>query len=368
MKTKNFSFYATGQIVATLFHALFFIVFASFLTPETFGELSFWISIAGISSVIARFGLPYSVTIYQAKNNTLLVNQVNSLGVIFSIIAFVILLFYDLWISIFALGISLFWFSQHNLLGQKKYKILSTTLIIQSILFLTIPLLLYFFFDIIGILLGLALANLLCSFHFFKNISKNINSFQEIKKNWKIIIHNFAVDLSISLPTILDKILIVYLYGFVFNGIYHFNMQILAGLSILPYMLHGYLLSEESSQNDNRKLIYLIITVNVILVLFSVLLAPIFVDEFYPAYSEGILSLQVLVIASIPLTLASVFSAKLQARESTLVGYSLLIRIVPLLILIYALGGLYGLVGLSTAVLISNTSYVIFLGLMLRKS
>ena len=366
--TKNFSLITIGQIIATGFHALFYLIFASLLGPEIFGEISYLIALAGIFSIISRFGLPYTVTVYGAKNNTILSNQANVLAIITSAIGAIILLPLNLFAGILSFGISLFYMNQYNLLGFKKYKKLTVTIIVQSILFVILPIILYFIIEIPGIILGLALANLICSFNFLSSLNKKIHSFSELRKNFKVLIHNFGVELSVGLPGIVDKLLIVPLYGFTIVGIYQFNLQILGAVNIIPALLHGFLLSEESSGFSNNKIIYLILTGSVLIAILTIFLAPLVVEGFFPKFSDGIFSLQVLIFTVIPLSLSSIFNAKLQAKESTKVGYSSIIRIGSLLILVTILGELYGLLGLSFAVFMSTSLYAIFLGFLLSKS
>ena len=59
---------------------------------------------------------------------------------------------------------------------------------------------------------------------------------------------------------------------------------------------------------------------------------------------------------------------KLQANESTLVGYSAVVRIGSLIILIPILGDMFGLIGLSLSVLFSIIFHTISLLIVLKKS
>jgi len=356
-----------GQITANTFHAIFFLMFASILEPNKYGELSFWISVAGMASVLSRFGMTYTVTVYQAKGNSILSNQANVLVIITSGFAALILLPIDAFAAFLSLGFSFFYMNQYNLLGLKKYKKLAITLIIRSILFILLPILFYFTIGFLGILLGIALANIICSFSYIKSLDRKINSFNDLKNNFKVIIHNFGVELSLTLPTLVDKLVIVPLLGFITVGIYTFNFQILVGLGVLPAIIHGFLLTEESNGRISNKIIYLVIMGSVILVILTIIFSPFLVNLFFPKFIEGIQSLQIIIISLIPLSISSIFNAKLQAHESIAVGYSLIVRIGSLLVLIVILGNLYGLTGLSLAVLISTSCYAAFLYYLYRK-
>jgi len=100
----------------------------------------------------------------------------------------------------------------------------------------------------------------------------------------------------------------------------------------------------------------------------AIFISPFFINEFFQKYSLGIPSLQILVIAIIPLTISSILNAKLQSKESTIVGYSAIVRIGSMLILIPILGGMFDLIGLSLAVLLSIIFYTISLCIIYKKS
>ena len=79
---KNFSYVALGRIVTAGLFGIFYLTFATFLDPDTYGQMSYFIAIAGTASVISRFGLPLSVTVYRAKEKHVLAKQANVLSVI----------------------------------------------------------------------------------------------------------------------------------------------------------------------------------------------------------------------------------------------------------------------------------------------
>jgi len=113
---------------------------------------------------------------------------------------------------------------------------------------------------------------------------------------------------------------------------------------------------------------YLIILVSIIVAILTIIISPFFIEEFFPKYSDGIPSLQILIISIIPLTITAIFNAKLQAKESTVVGYSAVVRIGSLLILLTIFGYFYDLLGLSLAVFFSIVLNTIFLYIVYKKS
>ena len=367
MNNKNlisFSHVFFGKTASTVSQATFYFLFAFLLEPEIFGMMSYFIAFAGVTSIISRFGLNHSIVVYQAKNNEIFVNNLNSLSIILISFISIIILFFDPLIALLSFSSSLFLMSIQNQLGKKEYKKYLLLNILRGILMLSLPITLYFYFDISGVLVGMSLAYIISSFSFFKIWKIKYLSIKFFKKNFLVLLHNFGVDSSTNFVRFIDKLVIVPILGFTSLGIYQLNLQILVGLELFPLALHSFLLSEESSGNRHKKISIFVVLISVFIVLLIIFLAPSIIFTLLPEYSEGIPSLQILIISLIPLSLASIFNAKLQSRESTKVGYSALVRIGSLIFFIVILGSQYNLIGLSLAVLFSSILYagfVIFL-------
>ncbi len=363
----SFSYLTIGTLAANGLQAVFYMIFATLLKPEMYGQMSYFIALAGIFSIISLFGLHQTVTVYQAKKKSVIANQANVLAVITTAVAALILIPINVYAALLAFGFSSFAINQYNLLGLKKYKQFAWTAIVKSILLLIIPIALYFIFEVPGIFVGMAISNFFGSFDFFKSLNMKVQSFHELRDNYKVVIHNFGVDMSQNLPPIVDKLLIVPLFGLFVVGIYQFNIQILLGLGTLPRVLHIFLLPEESGGTSHKKISYLAIFGSGLLALAVIVFSPIIINNFFPKFSEGIFSLQIMGTSLIPLSVSSIYNAKLQAIESTKIGLSGIVRIVSLLGLIAMLGNLYGLVGLSIAVLLSTILYTISLAILYHR-
>lgn len=356
--SKNFLLVTIGHISSSGIQAIFYLIFASFMTTSSYGQMSYFIALAGIFSVISRFGFQYTVEIYTADNKLEHSKQINLLATITSAIAAIVLIPINEFASILSIGFSFFTMSQYNLLGSKNYKKYVWTSVLKSALSIILPIIFYFMFNITGILIGLAISNFVGSFTFIKSLNINRNLFQ-ILKNYKFLAQNFGVDMAYTFPVFFDKILISPLFGYEFVGIYQFNMQILMAINLLAETLHSFLLSENSTKT--RMINYYILIATTLCVLAAIIMAPIIIPKFFPAFSKGIFSLQIIVLASLPLALSSIFNAKLQLKGHTSVGVSAIIRISSLSLFILVFGNLYGLVGLSLAVVFSAITYTSFL-------
>lgn len=361
---KNFSIVTLGKIITVGLYSGFYLIFATILEPETYGQMSYLIAIAGTASIVSRFGLPLSVIVYRAKEEHVLSNQINVLSVITTGVAALILLPIEINAALLCFALSTFLMNTGNMLGLKKYKKFFWASVIRSISTIGLPIAFYFAFDISGILLGLALSNFLGSIDFFKSLSSKIQSFREISSHRTVLMHNFGVDASSALNRWIDKLLILPLYGFAFVGLYQFNMQILVALMILPTSLHSFMLSEKSSGKKHNRMVNATLLITVIIVIFAYIFSPFVIEQLFPKYVDGIKALQIIIISVIPLSITQIIKAYLQAQESTRVGYPGIARIASLLGLIAVLGNIYGLEGLSFAVLVSSiveTILVLFL-------
>jgi len=247
----NFSYVAVGRLVAVILQAIFYLLFAAILEPESYGELNYLIALAGTTALLSRFGLNFTITIFRAKENSKVSDQINTLAIVSISIASLILLFINEFAALLALTLSFFMMNQGNLLGFRKYKTFMYNATLRNVAIIVIPVLLYFVFDIPGILLGLAISNLIGSLPFFKIIK--LTSFFHLKNYYKVLIHNFGVDASTSLSGTVDKLLVAPLFGFLMVGIYQFNIQILFALGVLPTILYSFLLSEESRGTTHKK-------------------------------------------------------------------------------------------------------------------
>lgn len=361
---QNFSYVTGARVIGTGLQAIFYLIFASLLDPEIYGEMTYFIAIAGAVSVFARFGLPFTISVYQAKKEYVFSKQANSLAFLTTTAGALFLIPFNIYAAILSLGLSYFIMTQYNLIGLKKYKKQFWLTVTKNILIVVLPLGLYFVFEIPGVLIGMAAGNFVASLDFFKSIKRDVQSFSGLKKNYKVLIHNFGVDASTYLPRIADKLVIVPLFGFISAGLYQFNIQFLFALEMFAIAFHSFLLSEEASGKSQKKVIFIFIPLSVILVLIGIIFAPIFVEQFFPKYFEGVLSLQIMIVSFIPLSISAVFNAKLQAKQSTKVGFSAPVRIGSLLILLAILGTPYGLVGLAIAVFLSIVIYTIFLSII----
>jgi len=363
---KNFSYITLGRLIETILIGLFYVSFAALLEPEDYGRLNLIIALAATFSIISRFGLNYSLQVFQSKKNFLLVKSINSVFLISTLVATIILIPFDVYAALLCLGLSFFVMNFHWVLGLKQYKQFMWLNILKGALIISIPFPLYFFLDIPGIIFGMAIANFIPSFQYLRRLK--LNWFVDLKQNYKVLIHNFGFEASGTLPFMVDKLIISSLFGLYVVGIYQLNLQILIALSVIPGSLGSYLISEESSGSKHNRFSLVVIIASIGLTSLGIFVAPFMINEFFPKYTEGIMGLQILLITLIPESVGSIFMAKLMSKESTKIGYLAIVKITSMLLLLIYLGELYDFVGLSIAILSSSIISVLFLFFISRKS
>jgi len=256
---KKFSYVLVGRTFVTISQALFFIILAAFLEPTQYGELSYLASIAGTASIVARFGFPNTVVVYQSKGKIIQANQLNILAIITAVLASVILLTVNIYVALLTLTLSLFIMNQQNFIGLQKFREYLRVSIIRGVILISLPIILYFVLDLPGILLGMSIGYLIGGFDFLKKIKVHSKVFTECKIDFKLLTNNFGVIAASGLPKWIDKLIIAPIFGFAYLGFYQFDLQIFYMLSVLPNSLGLFLLSEESRGKNNPIISYFVL-------------------------------------------------------------------------------------------------------------
>jgi len=358
---KNLSILGSGHIVVILIHVIFYFGLAYILGPEKYGNLAYLISIAITIPTLSRFGLNLTVITFLAKKESELAQNSNLLAFIVSIITSLALIVIDPFVALLAFSSSIFMMQVGNYVGQKEYKKSSLSTVGRSILWIALAFSLYYVMEIPGIILGMAIGNIVLSYNYLKSLKFNEWSFSKLKSKWKIILQNYGVALQQTIPNQVDKLIIVPLFGFQTTGIFHFALQVLIALELISLTFHRFLLAEQLQEKISKRFFLLLVLLTSFLILIGIFVLPYIIEFLFPQFMESIFAVQVIVFGTIPLFFISIITAKLQVMESNLVGYGVLVRIGTNLSLIPLLGGLWGVMGLIIANLISLVLLSVYL-------
>ena len=286
---KNIGILGFSNLVGSGISALFWIYLAGVLGAENYGELSFYISIAGIATSLSFIGGPMAITVLVAKK-VKIESTIHLFSILGSIIAAIILYFAftNIGLSIYVLGAVIYNLSVSELLGRKFYKKYSLYFITQKILFVLLSLILYYVIGPEGVLMGIGLSFIPFAIPIYLSFKNTPINFQLLKTKWKFMGNNFLIDLAQVLNGQIDRLLIGPFFGFTLLGNYYLAIQILNLLSIMPEIVKKYTLPEESSGENTNKIKILTVLFSIILALVGIFVAPAIISIVFPEYIEAI--------------------------------------------------------------------------------
>ena len=354
----------SSNIIGTAITSVFWISIAGLIGTDSYGELSYFLAIIGISSVIATVGGGYTMQVYTAKG-VKIAPSLYFLGIIASTITAIVLfvIFENFGVSISVIGIVAFNFILFEILGKKLYKKYFKIFVVHKILFVILAFALYFAFGPEGILIGYGVSMLLFSQIIYKSFKNNKVELSIVRERIKFLTHNYIADLSGTARNHIDKLIIAPLLGFAFLGNYFLGLQVLALMLIIPNMVFKYTLPEDSSGESTGKIKILTIIISFFVALAGIFLAPLVIPIVLPEYAAAVDLIPILSLVLIPRTISILLSSSFLGQEnSKYVVIGNVITFSVLVISIFSLAELFGINGVAFAYVIgfsSNTVYLV---------
>lgn len=368
MRNNGLAYVSIGNIVSAVLSGLFWFYLATFMSTSSFGETSFYLALGGALSVVAVLGLNNTITTFIAKGESGIEYTANSVVLLTSIGVAMTLIPLNWQVSLIIVSTSLFDISIALLLGKQNYREFAVTLIGARVMQILLSLALFQYLDIFGVLIGYIGSNFVFGFRSIWSLTRFHLDFNMIRQKYKFISHSYSINLTNILPPLLDKVVILPLFGFTVLGLYQFGYYAFAFLSIIPTILYQYLLPEESSGKNKKNIYILGLGASIVLSLLIIFFSSYIIPLFFPKYIETITAVHVLSIAIIPATISSIFTSRMMAKEKTrhLVMAATGSIAVQLILIVY-LGNIYGLVGLSLSLLIARITQAGYLFYQDRK-
>ena len=362
----------SSNIIGTAITSVFWISIAGLLGTESYGELSYFLAIIGISSIIAMIGGGYTMQVYAAKG-VKIESSLYFLGIIASTVVAIILffMFENFGVSICVIGIVAFNLILFEILGKKLYKKYFKIFVGQKILFVLIAFAFYFVFGTIeGILIGYGVSLLLFSQIIYKSFKDNKVNFPLIRERIKFLSHNYIAELSATARNHVDKLIIAPLLGFSFLGNYFLGLQVLAIMLIIPGIVFKYTLPEDSTGKSTGKIKILTIIVSFFIMLLGIFVAPLVIPIVLPEYAATIDLIPILSLVIIPRTISVMITSSFLGKEnSKYVVIGNIITFGVLVVSLFPLAELFEITGVAIAYVIafsSSTTYMIAKYLQLR--
>ena len=369
---RNVATIGSSNIIGTAITSVFWISIAGLLGTESYGELSYFLAIIGISSIIAMIGGGYTMQVYAAKG-VKIESSLYFLGIIASTVAAItlFLMFENFGVSICVVGIVAFNLILFEILGKKLYKKYFKIFVGQKILFVLIAFAFYFVFGTVeGILIGYGVSLLLFSQIIYKSFKNNKVNFSLIRERIKFLSHNYIAELSATARNHVDKLIIAPLLGFSFLGNYFLGLQVLAIMLIIPGIVFKYTLPEDSTGKSTGKIKILTIIVSFFIMLLGIFVAPLVIPIVLPEYAATVDLIPILSLVIIPRTISVMLTSSFLGKEnSKYVVIGNIITFSVLVVSLFPLAELFEITGVAIAYVIafsSSTTYMIAKYLQLR--
>lgn len=348
----------TANIGGNAITAIFWLYIAAIIGPEKYGEINYFISIALIAGTFCLFGSGYTLTVYTAKKQNLLWPAVIiSAGSSVVVAVALYLMFEEPSILMYMVGFIIFVMGDATLLGRKMYKVYSVTSLLQKACLVALAISLYYAVGPIGIIMGVGLSMMIFVWPIVKFLRETKVDFTEFKENLRFATNAYVEVIARMFNLHLDKLIIASILGFTVLGNYHFGLQIIAVLTILPAIVFQYALPQDATGNERPTLKKIVIAASAILSALGILLAPVVIPFFFLGFAGAILTVQILCLSVIPKTVIIMYTSKFLGMEkSRVVLLATLMSLVILVSLLYILSGLYGEIGIAIALVVSNTS------------
>jgi len=359
---KGLALIGSADIIGGAISAVFWLVIASLLLVEEYGEISYFIAIASLGTCCIA-GSPDTLMVFSKKHQkiipTLLLLTL-IFAVVGSLIAFTIVQKFEIIFLIFSFII--IEVSITLLLGKKLYAKYSKFLLTQKILQFTIGVGLYFLLGANGVLIGIAIANFSLIPIFYKELRCYKIDFSLLKPKKEFIINTHMIDIIAVFRRDIDKIIVVPILGFTVLGNFALTLQFFTIMMIFSSISYKYLLPKDVSGEKNAQFKKILILISIIIALLGFFFSPYFIESFFTKFSESIIPIQIASFSVIPSTISLILFSKIMALEKSrflIIANS--VQLCAILIGTIFLGILYGVIGITVAFVLSNTIYAITL-------
>ncbi len=363
MEIKGLLSIGLSDIIGTGISATFWFFLATLIEPDEFGQIFYFLGIAGIASYIALIGTQNTIIVYVAKKvkiqSTLsLISLI--VGGILSVI--IIMIFYRVDVSLILLGYIINTLALGDLLGRKQYGSYSKYFLIQKILTLVLGFGFYYLFDVEGIMYALALSYIAYSIRVFKGFKETKIDFSLLKPRLGFISNNYMMVLAQGSKTQMDKLIIAPLLGFSLLGNYALALQVVGVMLMFTTIIFKYTLSQDASGNTNKKLKKISLLLSIGIAIIAYLFSPLVIPEFFPKYSEAVEAIQIMGASIVPVTISAIYTSKfLGSEKSKFVLVSKIASLITIIASMIILGPILGITGLAISfVLATSIEAVIF--------
>ena len=368
LELKGFASVGVTDIVGTGMGAIFWFYIVSLIDAEQYGEISYFLGIAGVIQVIALVGTSNVITVCLAKKIRI-ESTLYFLSLVISFISSVIIfvLFYRIDVSLLIFAFVINDLAIATILGTKCYASYPKFIITQKVLLLVTGITLYHFIGVESIIFSIFISYVPFIIIMRKGFVNSKIDFTLLKQRKEFILNNYLIALTTGFRRDVDKLIIPPLLGFTILGNYALSLQFFSVLTIFSGILYKYILPEDASKNSNKKLKKFSIVFTAGIAIAGYFLLPEIVPWIFPEYLDTIDAIRIMSLTVIPSNMVLIFWSELLAKEkSRVVLISSLIQMIIMVLGIITLGPLFGIEGLAWTHLLSSSTQAIFLMLSMK--
>lgn len=336
--------------------AIFWFSLASLINPEEYGQIHYFLAIAGMAQLLSLISTTNALQVYVAKNikihSTLFFISIIA-GIVSSLVVF--LFFSRTDTSLLVLGYIIFELSNGFLLGKKLFSNYAKFFLTQKILTVIFGFGLYFTFGVDGIIFGLVLSYVPYIWILVNEFRNTRIDFSLLKPRKGFLINNYGINISSAVGGQMDKLIIAPILGLELLGNYSLAMQFLVILLLLPTTVFKYLLTQDSSGKNTKNLKKNTIFASIGLAVFGIVVLPMIIPILFPNYIDTVIAIQIISVAIIPSTIGIFYDSKLLSIEKSkflVIGKG--IGLFTMISGFVILGPIYGIIGLAVTLVISS--------------
>ena len=354
---------SVGDYGGAIIASAFWVLLAFLISPEEYGEIHYFMGIAGLAFSISLLTTQETIVIYTAKNvklaPTLFLISLIAGGIAAVVVA---ALFSRVDSSFLLLGFIVNDLAIGYIVGKKLFTKYPKYFLLQKSLTFVLGISFFYLFGVEGIIFAIALSYGHFLFIIAKVFRTSSIDFSLLKKHRGFIGNNYFMNVSGAVRSHIDKIIIVPLIGFEILGNYALALQIYAVLMIFSNIIYRYALPHDASGTSTRKikLIGLSYAVGVSMLGFTIL--PMIVPQIFEKFNDIGPAIQIISLAIIPTTIGLFYTSQILGREkSSVILASRILGSISIIAMLVVLAPLYGMVGAASAFVLSALVGCVFL-------
>ena len=353
---KDLMSIGTANLFGSGISAIFWFSLAALINPEEYGQIHYFLAIAGMAQLLSLISTTNALQVYVAKNikihSTLFFISIIA-GIVSSLVVF--LFFSRTDASLLVLGYIIFEISNGFLLGKKLFSNYAKFFLTQKILTVIFGFGLYFTFGVDGIIFGLVLSYVPYIWILVNEFRNTRIDFSLLKPRKGFLINNYGINISSAVGGQMDKLIIAPILGLELLGNYSLAMQFFVILLLLPTTVFKYLLTQDSSGKNTKNLKKNTIFASVGLTMFGIVILPMIIPILFPNYIDTVIAIQIISVAIIPSTIGIFYDSKLLSIEKS--KFLVIGKCIGLFTMISGfviLGPIYGIIGLAVTLVVSS--------------